>query len=36
MTTSSRTPKLIGCAIIRPDIMILNIPTPIMKALDHR
>ena len=36
MTTNSRTPRLIGCAITRPDIIILNIPTPIMKALDHR
>jgi len=36
MTTNSRTPRLIGCAITRPDIMILNMPTPIMKALAHR
>lgn len=35
MTANSRTPKPIGCAIIRPDIAILSIHTPIRKALDH-
>ena len=32
---NSGTPKPIGCAIIRPDIAIVNTPTAIRRALDH-
>ncbi len=35
MTANSGAPKPIGCAIMRPDITILSIPTPMRKALAH-
>ena len=34
-TANSGPPKPRGCAIIRPDIAILNIPTPTRGALNH-
>lgn len=34
-TANSGAPKPIGCAIIRPDIAILNTPTPTRGALNH-
>lgn len=33
--TGSPRPRPIGCAIIRPDIAILNTPTPTRGALNH-